>query len=55
MVTDAKPGPLEELAAKPVTLLGGLAAKLSSASNTPTEQRVKANKTRGLKMPECEL
>jgi hypothetical protein len=38
-----------------VTLLvGGIAAKLSKASQAPTEQRLKANKTRGLKMPDLE-
>jgi hypothetical protein len=54
-VTGARPGPLGELAPKPVTLLGGLAAKLSSARDTPTEQRAKPTKTRGLKMPDLEV
>src|SRR5437773_5680960 len=30
------------------------AAKLTIASKTPTEQRVKATKARGLKRPDCE-
>src|SRR6266566_7533630 len=30
------------------------AAKLTIASKTPTEQRMKATKTRGLKRPDCE-
>jgi hypothetical protein len=34
--------------------LGLGAAKLAAASKTPTEQRVKATKTRGLKRPDCE-
>lgn len=34
--------------------LGGLAAKLSIASRTPTEPRAKATKMRGLKMPDGE-
>src|SRR5947208_13205723 len=34
--------------------LGLGAAKLAIASNAPTEQRVKAMKTRGLKRPDCE-
>src|SRR6266478_1006357 len=38
-----------------VTLLvGGVDAKLSKANKTPTEQRLKANKTRGLKRPDLE-
>src|SRR6266513_4726797 len=34
--------------------LGLGAAKLAIASKAPTEQRVKATKTRGLKRPDCE-
>src|SRR5947208_14621967 len=34
--------------------LGLGAAKLTIASKTPTEQRVKATKARGLKRPDCE-
>src|SRR5947199_7263147 len=34
--------------------LGLCAAKLTIVSNTPTEQRVKATKARGLKRPDCE-
>jgi hypothetical protein len=33
---------------------GGFAAKLTSAKNTPTEQRAKASKTLGLKIPDLE-
>jgi hypothetical protein len=35
-------------------LEGGVDAKLSKASKTPTEQRLKASKTRGLKRPDLE-
>jgi hypothetical protein len=39
-----------------VTLLvGGSDAKLRKASKAPTEQRLKANKTRGLKRPDLEV
>jgi hypothetical protein len=41
-----------ELPEEPVIPLGGFAAKLSIASRTPTEQRAKASKTRGLKIPD---
>ena len=34
---------------------GGFAAKLTSAKNTPTEQRAKAPKTQGLKIPDLEV
>jgi len=34
--------------------LGLCAAKLAIASKTPTEQRVKAAKARGLNRPDCE-
>jgi hypothetical protein len=34
--------------------LEGVEAKVSIASKTPTEQRVKATKARGLKKPDCE-
>ena len=38
-----------------VTLLvGGVDAKLRKASKAPTEQRLKANKTRGLKRPDLD-
>src|SRR2546422_16743 len=45
------PGKLSE---EPLIPLGGLAAKLSIARRTPTEQRAKASRTRGLKMPDLE-
>src|SRR5204862_6504789 len=35
--------------------VGGEAAKLTMASNAPTQQRVKAAKARGLKRPDCEV
>ncbi len=41
-----------ELPDEPVIALDGFAAKLSIASRTPTEQRAKASKTRGLKRPD---
>jgi len=34
--------------------LDGVAAKLNIASMAPTEQKQNANKTRGLKRPDCE-
>src|SRR5438128_307760 len=37
-----------------VVRLDAGAAKLTIASKAPTEQRVKATKTRGLKRPDCE-
>jgi hypothetical protein len=36
-------------------LVGGVDAKLSRASAAPTEQRLKADNTRRLKMPDLEL
>jgi hypothetical protein len=42
------------LAAAFALLLGGFAAKLSIARRTPSEQRAKASRTRGLKIPACE-
>jgi len=35
-----------------VVFLGGVAAKLSIARSVPAEQRAKASKTRGLKIPD---
>src|SRR5450755_915111 len=49
---DEPPG---ELAPGLVTPLGAFSAKLSTARNAPTEQRVKASKTRELKMPDWEV
>jgi hypothetical protein len=37
-----------------VVSTGGVAARLNIARSEPTEQRVKASKTRGLKMPDRE-
>ena len=41
-------GPLESVR---VPFVGVVAAKVNIARRTPTEQRAKANKMRGLKMP----
>src|SRR2546425_8346127 len=51
-VTIDQPGPVGAsgaVADEAFIPLGGVAAKLSIASSTPTEQRVKATKMRGLK------
>jgi hypothetical protein len=44
----------EGFGSKLVILLGGVAATLSIASCAATEQRAKASKARGLKIPEVE-
>ena len=42
----------DELVCNPDIAFGGVAAKLNIARRTPTEERVKASRTRGLNRPD---